>query len=271
MSDNGPQSRSPASLAFGVVSGDATARTSLGIVCRDLGRAASHVLYPQILGNYAALAQQFKAGSLHLAWTPPLVAVELVKSGAATLAVCSRRTSGTLYHSVLFGRPGLGAKTAEGLRDRTAAWVDRESLSGYLLARQWVRSHGVDPDALFGRQLFHHTHSEVARAVLRGVADVGATYANLDPHAATIRDAGWVEIGVPVDGVEVIATMGPIPADAVVIAKRVKPHERALLVDGLVHLPGSSLAAVRSLFHAEGFEIPPPGHAEAFSRLYDLF
>lgn len=270
MSDAGPYSRSPASLAFGVVSGDATARASLGIVCEEVGRIVSRVVYPQVLVSYAALTTELRKGALDLAWTPPLVALQVEEGRAAEVAACLRRASGAAYHSALFARRGLDLRTVQELEGKRAGWVDKGSLSGYLLARQWIRSHGGDPDRLFATESFRRTHSEVARAVLDGAVDVGATYANLDARGSAIKDAGWFEIGADNDAVSVIATIGPIPADAIVVSSRLAPPLRAALADALVRLPSPAFGAVRSLFHAEGFDRPEASHRAALARLREL-
>jgi ABC-type phosphate/phosphonate transport system substrate-binding protein len=254
-------------LAFGVVSGDRAARPALELICKELAERTEHVIYPQVLGSYADLSAKTQQGALHVLWAPPLVAHELQKLKAALVAVYCRRETGTVYHSALFTRRDLGARSAEDLRGRRAAWVDRESLSGYVLARRWIALHGVDPETLFARQTFAKTHSAVARAVLRGEADVGATYVNFIPNTRLIRSAGWVETGASADAVHVIASIGPIPSDSILVSRRVEEALRERIVSALLDLSSAARGAARDLFHTEGFDRAVRDHAAAFARL----
>lgn len=254
-------------LAFGVVSGDPAARPALEALCKELALRTERVIYPQILNSYADLSTKTRRGTLHILWAPPLVALDLQQARTAEIAAYCRRDAGTVYHSALFTRPGFDARSVEDLRGGHVAWVDHESLSGYVLARRWIASHGVNADQLFERQTFFKTHTAVARAVLRGDVDVGATYVNFVPNTRVIRSAAWVEAGARADSVHILASIGPIPSDSILISTRVDKLLREQIVAVLLDPSASARGATRLLFHAEGFDRAAPDHAAAFARL----
>lgn len=254
-------------LAFGVVSGDPTARAALQAICEELAERTARIVYPQVLSSYTDLSQKTQRGALHILWAPPLVALDLQKLKAAEIVAYSRRETGTIYHSALFARPELGVRSAEDLRGLRAAWVDRESLSGYVLARRWISSHGLNPDLLLGRQSFAKTHTAVAHAVLRGEADVGATYVNFIPRTRLVRSAGWIEAGAEADTVQIITSIGPIPSDSISVSRRVERPLSERIVAALTDLSGPAKRAVSELFHAEGFERAERDRSPALARL----
>jgi len=256
----------PQRWIFAVVSGDPLARTSLSRVCDALAVATGHEITPEILSSYGALGQEMERGRVTLGWAPPLVARQLIRSRAAVAVSCPERTGGTVYHSVLFARARGRVKTARDLRGARAAWVDPSSLSGFMLARRWCERQGIDPETAFSFQSHHKTHSAVARAVLDSKADVGATYANIDRKSDRIVDAGWSEIGVPNSEIHVIATIGPIPADAIVLSSSVNAETRERCARALSSLEGQAIAAARSLFRAERFAPAPTEYARLLEQ-----
>ena len=254
-------------LVFGVVSGDPLARTSLARVCEALAAVTGRKFRPEILESYGRLAERTEANAIQLAWAPPLVAHRLMKRRLAVAVSCPRRQGGLSYHSVLFVRAVGRLKTLADLRGARAAWVDPVSLSGSVLAQRWCRRQGFEPERLFSSETNLNTHSEVARAVLSGTADVGATYANIDPKSARVVDAGWSEIGASNDDVRVIVAIGPVPADAIVVTPHVPNAVREGCVRALTSLGGSAIAGGRALFRAERFEPAPSDYLEKLDGL----
>lgn len=257
-------------LALGVVSGDASARTSAELLCRELGAAAGLSLVPHLLPSYVELADAVATGLVQVAWAPPLVALELDIRGAAIVVACSRRRSGSTYHSVLFARRELHLTSLADVRGRTVAWVSRQSLSGHLVPRAYLIAHGVDPDVVSAAQRFYENHSAVVRAVASGACDLGATFANLDPATRAIRDAGWSDVGAGADAFDVLGVTGPIPADAMVVSTRLAEPTRSAVAGALVALPSAARGALRALLHADGLERPQPEWRRAFEGLRGL-
>lgn len=260
----------PSSLVLGVVSGDPSAKTSADLLCAEIGAATSTEIKSRLIGTYAELADAVASGAVHVAWAPPLVALELDVKGAALVVVCSRRKSGSTYHSVLFARHELRLRALDDVKGRTIAWVSKSSLSGHLVPRAHLLSNGIDPDVHCPKQRYVENHSAVVRAVLSGACDVGATFANLDPATRTIRDAGWNDIGAGASAFDVLATTGPIPADAMVVSTRLKEPTRSAIAAALVDLPSGARGALRALLHADGLERPQPEWRRAFEGLRGL-
>jgi phosphonate transport system substrate-binding protein len=254
-------------LVFAVVSGDPMARTSLARVCDAIAAQRACRIRPDVLSAYGLLPERIASGLVHVAWAPPLVAHALVKRHLAVAVSCPRRPGGLAYHSALFARERSRFRSAGDLTGARAAWVDSSSLSGYVLARSWCRKNGVDPERTLARQQFLKTHSAVARAVIGGEADIGATYANVDPKSSRIVDAGWSEIGVGAGDVHVLATMGPVPSDAIVVSARVPDPMRDAIRTALETLTGAASAAVRVLFRAERFERPPASYLASLEEI----
>lgn len=254
-------------LVFSVVSGDPLAERSLRNLCAELSARARCELLPEIVGSYGTMSERISLGSVHVAWAPPLVAEELTRRALASVVCCPRRPGGHAYHAAVFARAGSRIASVDDLGGLRAVWVDRASLSGCVLARRWCQRQGRDPDTLFAAQTYAGTHSAVARAVLGRGADVGATYLNIDPKSGRLLDAGWSEIGAAADDVCLIATIGPVPSDAIVISNRIPEPIRDSVADALCSLTGPAVAAVRALFRAERFERPPPGFVRALRDL----
>lgn len=254
---------------FAVVSGSPEASRQLQGLCEALRRATSRFVIPQVLQSYAELGRCFLRGTAHIAWAPPLLCLDLERTGVARPVLCCARRGRTLFHSAIFSRRDSGVRTIGDLKGSSIAWVDQDSSSGYVIPRLRIAAGGVEPTRLFARETFAGTHGAVARAVISGKVEVGATYATLDPRTGTLVNAGWQEAGVAPDAVNVIATAGPIPSDALVLSSALPPDLSNALVTGLTALPNVEAETVRGLLGADSFERLRPAHFQELQKLVE--
>lgn len=255
-------------LAFAIVTSDATRRSKFGQVCSDIGRRLDAVVYPQLARTYNELADGMMHGRLELAWTPPLIAAELVDRGCATVGVVSRRDNSAHYRSVLFARSDTGLATINDLQDAHVAWVDETSASGYIVPRAWLRDNGHPPDQLFSKQSFFGTHGRVAQAVLEGRCHVGATFALFSPGMRTTVQSGWMEIAPQSEtSVRIIANTGSVPADCISFSNKLDPDLRKRIEQVFLSLDPNERANFRAVLGAESYERPLESHKLSLQRL----
>ncbi len=254
-------------LVVAVVSSSPAAAGNLNAICAELGRALGREISGRVLGSYAELSKEIAAGKAHVAWAPPLVAIEMERSALTSIALCCTRGGEAGYHAAIFTRHASSIEKLSDLKGSHVAWVDRNSSAGYLVPRMRLASAGLDPARLFGRESFLGTHESVACAVLDGQADVGATYISLDPRTRKPMSAGWLEAGAGVNGAFIVATAGPIPADAIVLANSLGDELKAAVTKAFVALPTTAPEPLSGLLHADGFVIPPREHFEALRAM----
>jgi phosphonate transport system substrate-binding protein len=156
------------------------------------------------------------------------------------------------------------------LRGVRAAWVDRESASGYVVIRAALRAAGVRLVDAFAEELFVRSHAEVARALLSGRADVGATCFNMKGGAVEIARLPPGE-GLASDAVRILAQAGPIPSDIFAVRTAVAPSTLATVQSALVDArPGEPHRHAKHLMHADGFARPTSAHTHMIEALYEI-
>jgi ABC-type phosphate/phosphonate transport system substrate-binding protein len=218
-----------------------------------------------VVSEYDALTEALRRGEVDAAWAPPLVAARAEALGARVLVRPVRRGS-------VRSRSALLVRTAstlqlEMLGGTTAAWVDRASLGGHLLAVGWLRDRGLDPARLFGQQRFLGSYQAVLEALIGGEADLAALFA--PPEGHDLRQA--VEEVAPgrTAEVRVLACTMPALHDAWVAAAHVPVPEALRLERGLLSLRElpEGTAMLRDVLRAERLERAPElGHRELFGR-----
>ena len=237
-------------------------KTPFGELC-SLASAASGVRFePVFASSYDELAAAIREGEVGLAWLPPVPTIELENRGVASVLAIPARRGATTYHAAFITRRG-GPKTLAELRGRRAAWVQRDSAAGYLVPRMHLAAQGFDVLRFFSRELFVHSHNAVVDAVVNGDADVGATFCNVDvPTGRVVRSSWQDESGASLRPVEAIATMGPIPNDAVVASGAVPAAARSALTRWLLTLDGRAKDIFEKLLGSGDFRVPAPNHYE---------
>jgi phosphonate transport system substrate-binding protein len=208
--------------------------------------------------SYALLARELLAGRVDAAWAPPFVCARLEAMGVRILLRGVRHGAGH-YRAALLGRAGAGA-SLEALAGARAAWVDRHSTGGYLLARGLLQARGLVGPRALGPQRFLGSYRAALGAVLAGEADVTSIYA----------PPPWVEGPTWADAVEALlpgrarhlALLGhtaETPADGVALAMGAPPRLAALLEEALLALPGTEegRGLLRDTFDVERFEPAP--------------
>ncbi len=204
-----------------------------------------------------------KEGNVQVAWAPPLVAIELERETKAQIRLCSRRAGQVEYMCALFVPKDSAITTLADLKGKRVAWVAKESSAGYVVPRLKIAAAGLDPDALFSEETFRRTHEAVVRGVLKGEADVGATYASFEKGSDAPISSGWSEAGIPNADVRILATAGPIPSDVIAMAASLSEETAQLITDALKDLG----APIKTLLNADSFELPQDGHFDALREL----
>lgn len=238
-------------------------RAHLDEFCAALAAATGLAVTGVGVWYYHRLLEAMDIGHVDVAWLPPILAAQAVSRGYAAPLALPLRGGVTSYSTALFAREGSPIRSIDELVGLRAAWVDRQSASGYLLIRAHLRSLGVDTERAFVADRFTGSHEEVAHAVLDGTADVGASFLHLDPGDEHPVRAAWGSAPV-----RILAHAGPIPADVIAVNRRLDPPVASQVQRALVQGSRQRLRdAARSLLGADGFSVPRVGHLDAVAAL----
>ncbi len=205
----------------------------------------------QFAGGYEALAREVEAGSVDLAWLPPVVFVK-VRPGAAEPLVSLLRGRAKGYQSVLVVRADSSIHRLKDLRNTRAAWVDAWSASGFVVPRVGLSSLGIDPRTLFRVEAFHGSHGAATRAVVDGAADVTGTHARLKEAGDEGVEGPWALV----DGVamRVLQSFGAVPSDLICTRPDLPAEEKKALHDAFIAAAeGPMKAEVKAIFGADAF------------------
>ncbi len=243
--------------------GSARARARAELLDQSLRAALAEPVLIDVATSYADLAERVERGEAHLVWMPPTVAARL-EPRLLHIFKCVRNGR-TSYRSSIVARRGEITSLAE-LSGKRAAWVDRLSVGGYLLALEALREHRLDRG--LGEQRFLGDYPSALEAVLDGSADFSAITVR-DAAAASLRDAlasfggrpaaerlsgVHVTHETPNDAVGLTAALPPREADR--IASRVFEDRRA-----------RAQAALCLALDAEGFVRAVAGEYGSVRRL----
>jgi phosphonate transport system substrate-binding protein len=238
---------------------------SLGGAAEDRGPRVARFLAP-VLGrpvevsvakSYEGLWKDILAGRLDAGWAPPFLCARLEAMGARVLARGVRGGAST-YRAALLCRAGAKL-TLDRLQGATVTWVDRDSVSGYLLPVALLRSRGLDPGKVFSTQAFAGSFLGAVQAVLDERADLTSVFA--PPQGSSVPWQQGVEDLAPGRSHEVscLAFTDESPNDGVVTAVGTDPGLVAALEQSLLTLhdlrDGQGL--LKEVFHAERFEPAP--------------
>ncbi len=219
----------------------------------------------EVASSYGEMVDRIRAKSAHLAWCPAAVCAHVEEHALALFKVV--RNGASTYRSALVGRRGE-LLTVEKLRGLRAAWVDRLSLGGYLLALDLLRRRGYDPERVFRTQSFYGSHPGALQAVLRGEADVAAITMNGDTEQ-DLRRGLHMHIGLDQRDFDLIAISEAAPTDAVLLSDRLSVPHRDRIVARL--FPGTKTyrtpSFLLSALDAEAFERATPGEYTALLRI----
>lgn len=168
--------------------------------------------------SYDDLSQRMSTGSMHVAWLPPALFVELDRTVGLRALAAAERGGGVGYYAAFFTLDDNNIRSVDDLPGRSVGWVDPGSASGYVFPRLQLAAAGIDPTDAFQEEVFFRSHEAVVRAVHDRAVDVGATFVHLDPlHPGSILRAGWLPGPDDVDAslIRALDPFGPLPADVV--------------------------------------------------------
>jgi phosphonate transport system substrate-binding protein len=157
------------------------------------------------------------------------------------------------------------------LRGARVAWVDRESASGYVVLRSALARAGVRLTQAFAHEEFVRSHGAVARAVVEGRVDVGATCAQDEGGAVRFARSPYAaDEGLAGSDLRVVFEAGPIPSDLFAVRRDVAPRARAAVESALLHaMPARLHLAARALMFADGFSVPTAEHRRMLEALVE--
>ena len=117
------------------------------------------------------------------------------------------------YHSLIITRSDAGLDSLAALQDKSFAYTETGSTSGYLYPRQMLRKVDLDPEVLFSVAYFLGKHDKVYGAVAKGAV-----------HAGAVSSTGMLDaVDQHGDVFRVLATSAPIPLNALVAGSHLPP------------------------------------------------
>lgn len=249
----------PTRLAFGLVPPPAFVGldSRLNGFLRWLGERAGTTLVRRHVDSYAELVTLLRAGTIDVAWLPPIPFARLEAEDRVHALVCAERGGQDSFVSILFTRADSSASAIDDVRGGHVGWVDPLSTTGYVVPRMRLAARYPD-EKLFARESFYGSHAAVVTAVLDRTVDIGASYGGFEADGSIVRGA-YQDVGARASDVKVIEVFGAIPPDVVAVRSGLDPKLEAALAEAFEATSSdpAMLDVVRTTFGAMFFARKP--------------
>ncbi len=174
------------------------------------------------------------------------------KYGATALLRVVRDNNQINYRGQIIARTDRGIDSLSDLNEKSIAYVDPSSTSGYILPKALLDEKGIKPlEVVFGMK-----HDNVVTMVYQGQVDAGATYyAPPDPKTGKILDARMrVQTQFPdvEKKVKIITLTDEIPNDPIVFRKDLPSQMKQKIVKAMIKF------------------VSTPEGQEAMYKIYDI-
>lgn len=205
----------PVRFGFAPAHGAADAARAGRSLAAYLSARAGVEVKPFVASSYGTLVKGLAEEWVDIGWLPPLVYVMASLEKPATPLAKFERLGRGSYHGAFIVRADSQFHKLADLRGMRMAYSDPRSSAGYLFPRTYLKSQGLEPDALFANQAFLGSHRRVVEAVLDRRADVGATFfsplAGREPGATA-----WTQhFPTRAHELRVLAQTAAIPSDVI--------------------------------------------------------
>jgi phosphonate transport system substrate-binding protein len=129
-----------------------------------------------VLSRYGNIIDNFVANDLDGAFFGSFSgALAHKKLGIEALARPEHPDGTSTYYGVIFVRKDSGIRTADDMKGKRFAFVDKATTAGYLLPLHYFKDRGIDDyHSWFAETYFTGTHDGAIYDVLRRKADIGA-------------------------------------------------------------------------------------------------
>lgn len=237
--------------------GEENARVRAGKLERYLGEALGRRVEVQVAANYEQLTKDVLSGRTDAAWAPPFVCARVEAMAARALARGVRKGSST-YRSALVCLKG-NAFSLETLSGGSVAWVDKDSVAGYLLPLALIKSQKLDPSRMFFAQTFAGSYRAALDLLCSGKVDLAAVFA----PPANVKDGPETGADDVIPGcaekLRVLAFTEESPNDGVVLSPSAEPAAVLLLEKTLLTLgqTAEGRALLAEVFSVDRFEPAP--------------
>lgn len=222
------------------------------VLAGRLGRVVEIVVAP----SYEVLAKDLLSGRTDASWAPPFVCARVEAMGVRILTRGVRRGN-SVYRAALVGKASAKL-TPNSLQGKTALWIDRDSVAGYLLPMAFLRSKSLEPGKLLGRQDFVGSYKAALEGILECRGDLTGIFAA--SNASRPEHTGIDDVLPGKSSLfSLIAVTDEAPNDGVAVSmaaegELVATLERVLLT---LHETTEGAGLLKELFNAERFEVAP--------------
>jgi len=206
-----------AEIHFGVTPylSEENLKASFDPLLKEMSVAIGEDVTLVITRDYADLAEKMHVGLIDFGAFSPFAYVEAVKKTGITIFASHCVNGRPWYQGFIVTLKSSGYRTIDQLADKTFAFVDSKSASGFLYPRAILIREGKNPDLFFGKSFFSGSHDGVIRDVLNGKADAGAVYSD----ALTMAQNQYGR-----DTFQILMKTEPIPYDAYVSRNGLDPE-----------------------------------------------
>ena len=205
--------------------------------------------------TWEGLAKSLASGETDMALMGPWGYV-LAHHSAGAQAIATILYDGkSEYFAIMVTNPASGIDSIQDLKDKTFAFGDKGSTSGYLIPYYHFLKLGIDPDTYFSKVIYTR-HQAIETLVTRGELDAGADY-NRNRNA--MIEQGLIKAADS----KIIWQSEPLPNDAFAVSAELSA-DKALVtqLQGALVDVGAQLAQMPNLLplHYTGFVVKDDGY-----------
>jgi|GEM_PF-4493212 len=214
-------------------------------------------------GDYQSLVDAVVAGTVDLAWVPPLTVTRALAAGAHLLVVSERGGALSYRSALVCARDRIG----DGLDARRVAWTSVSSAAGYVFPRRHLERLGVDLSRL--QEKFVGSPPAACAAVADGDVDLCACFVTeaagtspaqaLEDVAKVYPPAAW--------RLRVVSVTDSIPPDGIVAGKHIANHGQLAHLLSKLHESPRGREALTLLMNADRLVVPGLSLVNILERL----